>query len=677
MKTRTLALALMASLSTGVHAHSPPASAPNDSAIHFLRLKALPEAMATTQRDPARWRTPDELRGLSYREAAAEREPVVAWISGDALSDATVRSLASKALHEGIGVLVTSPEGTTRHEAEVFGIEGQGRTSLYRRGKDGVLEVSTLDDTTADVETSQRLYRELAAAPAFRAFARSATLNGADSASDDIPDHVPHERFRYKPISAHGNKVVHDIVVLRDARTSGDSKVIVVKAGVDIAPWDNGVYGKNRPAFERDGIHDFLAIAGRYEFRTLVDWEGKDRGPELRLDRMVPDTSPDVNRSVAKSSQVSTSYGVSTAFKAEDALKGIGISAIGKVPFEFSANRTYTDSTSVSMETESYYIDAVTENYGRAQGVTWNMHLANDVAGSPGYFNAKSKYKVSTAMVTPMMRKASAQLMSVWRVRGDYEGNLLIGTGGRVENRRYGWNRSMGVSWDRSSDVHPDYTADIPWWFWHKGNDPWAHLRQVPAQPTQVVKINLGSPFLTSSPTVLIQSSSGEGLCITQGPFDEKAGAAQLTECDEAESHRAQQWNMDSEGRYRNRESAQCLQIDTKSGTVGTAKCAIRHNQRWKWAADRVVSLMDGGTHHRLEVSNDSLIAKFDAVRHDEVVVNTENALLPPWSNYPLAPSPGSTIPRLSTNSPTVPDSYLSYRRVPATERWQTIPLSR
>lgn len=677
MKKRTLALALVASLSCNAYATASLPAADEENALHFLRLTDLPKAMATTQRNPAHWRTPDALRGLAYRDAAKGRDPVVAWVAGEALGEPATRSLVSKAFRQGMSVLVTSQDGAVRHEAEVFGIEGEGRTSLYRRGADGVIEVSTLDDVAADVETSQRLYRELAAsaAPRFAAF-RSAAL--ADAPSDDIPDHVPHERFRHSAVSSNGNRVAHDIVVLRDARTSSDSKVIIVKAIVDIAPWDTGVSEHNRDGYRRDGTGDFVKVAGRYELKTLVDWEGKERGPDLRLERMIPSSSPDVNRSVARSSEVSTSYGVSTSSNAEDALKGMSISAIGKVPFEFSANRTYSDSTSVSMETQSYYIDAASEDYGRTQGVTWNLHLANDIAGNPKYFNSSAdRYKVSTAAVTPMMRKASAQLMSVWRVRGDYEGNLVIGTGGRVENRQYGYNYSAGISWDRSSDVHPEYTADVPWWFWHKDSDPWGHLRQVPAQPSQVVKINLGSPYLTSSPTVLLQSSSGEGLCIGQSGFGDKSGTTALVECDKAEGNLAQQWNMDSEGRYLNRLSAQCLQIDTGTGTVGTATCGFRHNQRWRWAADRIMSMMDGGTMHRLEVRDDSLVARFDETRHDEVVVNTENALLPPWSNYPLAPSRGSTIPRLATNSPTVPESYLSYRRVAAAERWETIPLSR
>lgn len=672
MKTKFLTLALLSGMACTSYAHQAPIIPLQDGAAHFLRLKDLPEVMAISQREPDRWRTPDDLRGLTYEQAAASGNPVVAWISGESLASPDARALAHAAIRHGLPVLVTSRPGIKRYETDVFGAEGQGHTSLYRRGKDGVMEISTLDDTAADSETAQSLYRQLSKRATSSHFARLTLDTKAAPASSDIPEGVPHERFRYRPITVNGNKVVHDIVVLHDTRP--DSKVVIVKAGIDIMPTDNGVYDRtSSTAIRRDGIGDYLAVAGRYELKTVVGWEGQDKGPDLRLERMIPDSSPDVDRNVERSSGVSTSYGINVG-STEDALKNLGILPIGKV--ELSGSRTYTDSTSVSMATKSYYTEASSENYGRDQSANWNFYLANDIAADPTYFNTDGR-KVSTKMVTPMMRRASTELVSVWRVEGDYDGKLKIGSSGRVENKRYGWTQSLGASWDRSSDIHPSYTADLPWWFWSSGKDPWADLRAVPAQPSQVVSINLDSPFLTATPTVLIQSRSGEGLCLAQKSSDTKGGELTMQECDATPSNLAQQWNLDAEGRYKNRQSKQCLQVATGTGIVSTAPCALRTQQRWKWYADRIVSATDGGTVHRLEITKGKPVAKFDANRHDRIVRNGENDLLPPWSDYPFAPTEGSTIPRFNGNWPTVSASYLKYRDVSAEERWETIPLER
>ncbi|UPG90439.1 RICIN domain-containing protein [Luteibacter aegosomaticola] len=670
MQLRSLAFAIATGLA--LTAHAAPQSIPPEttSAVRFLRLADVPTALASTGRDPTRWETTVDLHGLTYAEAARLRSPVIAWIANASLADTEVRSLASEAIRHGLGVLITLQAGEARRDASTFGIGARGNTALYHRGADGILDVLTLADHVPDMAAAMRLWP----APA-RVTRQAASIQQADTIQAAIPDEVPHVQFRIHPESANGSSVAHHVTVLRDVTTSRDEKVVIVKARVEAVPAENGVSDRSLSHYESDGAGDVLTIPDSFTARTIIGWDSNNEAPDVRLERVIPDDSPDVNRIVEKSSGVSTSYGVSSSSTAEDTLKGLGISAIGKVPLQFSLDRTYNDTTSVSMVTQSYYTAQSEEDLGKAHGAAWRFRLANDIAGDASYFNTPGAYTVDTSKTTPMMRKASTELLSVWRVPGDFEGRLWIGSSASVENRRYSHNRSWGTRLDPSSDTTPD--GDPPhWWFWTRGEDPYADLRRVPAQPAQVFSIDLDSPYLTSSPTVLIQSSSGAGDCLMQVTADAQGGTLAMAPCDAAEGNRAQQWNMDKEGRYRNRVSQQCLDRSPE-GKAATAPCTLRLSQRWRWAADRVMAMTDGGTMQRLELRDGTAMVSFDPARHDAVVLNAHNALLPPWNNYPLKPAPGSTIPTLTTEAPPVPESYYEYREVPSAERWLTIPLRR
>jgi hemolysin len=666
MQHKLLALACASALALPFAAHA------SASTLRFIGLSDIPAVLATTARDPAGWRDATGLRTLRYDEAVAENTPVVAWVHGATLSDANMRAQAAGALKAGLGVLVTHDDEAVRFDAATFGIEAQGRTVLYHRGNDGVLDMMTLGDDGSGFERAAKLWAPLQANRIRRD--TSPRLGAFTAASEVNLEAVPHERFRHHAIGGAGNSVSHDILVLRDTTTTRDEKVVIVKAIVDITPAESGVRHRGAAAYRSDGEGDFLRLPQSYTVRTVVGWDDKDNDPGVRLDRAIPSDSPDVDRVVEQSSGVSTSYGLTTSSSVEDGLKGLGISAIGKVPVEFSASRTYADSTSVSMVTKSYYTTQTGEHLGKAYAAQWVFHLANDIAGDPGYFNSGS-YKVGTKRMTPMMRKASTELLSVWRTPGKFEGVLTIGSSGSVDNRLYGYNQSLGVTRDPGSDTTPD--GDQPyWWFWSGGKDPYASRRRVPAVPAQVIKLNLDSPYLTSSPTVLLQSSSGAGDCLTQVAGGPDTGQVAMAGCVAVENRRDQQWVLDKEGRYRNRASGLCLDFGG-DGRVFTAPCGLHLTQRWRWAADRIVSHADGGTLHRLELRGGQPTAHFDAERHDPIVLNTDNALLPPWSNYPLKPGEGSTIPRFGAESPDVPASYHGFRAVSAAERWQTIPLRR
>ena len=93
----------------------------------------------------------------------------------------------------------------------------------------------------------------------------------------------------------------------------------------------------------------------------------------------------------------------------------------------------------------------------------------------------------STTKVTPMMRGAALQTVSVWRVPGSYEGLVDVDTSSSVIRREYHQRlKRMETTHDAEADIR------------------------------SVQRIDLGAPTLTRQPTVRLQSLSGTGACLSQ-----------------------------------------------------------------------------------------------------------------------------------------------------------------
>jgi hypothetical protein len=286
-----------------------------------------------------------------------------------------------------------------------------------------------------------------------------------------------------------------------------------------------------------------------------------------------------------------------------------------------------------------------------------NSRIAND----RNYFKG-GKWKMSTEKMTPMMRQADLETVSGWTVDGAYEGEITLTAGAEIENNIYlGTSSTVGRTKDRPPG---DFSCTV---------GTVAECLAERFQPLAKVKIDLGSPYLTRMPTVLLQSFAVDDGCLTQ--VDPAADSpVSLAPCDISEGNRKQQWTIDEEGRYVNRSSKMCLQISNTGASVA-ARCSLALTQKWQWRADRIHSLHNGGL-SRLYVATDGNVqAGFDASVHQDLPLNPANVLLSPWSNYPLKPTPGTFVPGFTVRGEPVPEAWLQLNPVRTNERWKTVVL--
>lgn len=641
-----------------------------------LAVADIPATLAATGGNPTGWITPVRLRDTSPTESAGQGVPLAAWVASASLSDGALRAEVRRLFDQGAAILVTSFAGEARHELATFGFEPIGRVAIYRQTPDGLDVTSvTADFHNPDAAAAWQKASDtvLAAmlpseAPHFEALRSDGPLN------DEIHGDRAFLRVDDQTIASNGRSASQTIRVMRDTTASHDYKVIAVEAAVHVIPHTNGVL-KHRddenstPYFERVGEGFYLFAPNAYRATTVLQWQGD--APAAQLLQAIPKTSGATNRKITEDI---TSKSTLTASITPEYARGLnkdGIFYQGKVPFSLAFASETSERSAVEMNVEDYSVSATAQTYRWGLASTWTFPLANDISGNPDYFGTE---KLSTRKMTPMMREASLATASEWRVDGDYEQTILIASRGTVENRRFTWS-GVRDDPDRGPRVFPDRASIDPFSLDEKGL-PWEQdinedgTQDGDAQPWVVSKIDLSSPYLTRSPTILIQSLAGLGECLQADD-----GMVELAACDKGD--RSQQWSLEADSTYRNRADGACLTTAPGDGSMTTTACAANTlNQQWKWSADRIHSMYDGGETWRLHVHAGAINAKFDASRHQRMAPNPNHFLLRPWSSYPSAPSEKDWVPTLSGR----PSDFqklpgYEYREVETTERWQTIAL--
>lgn len=578
----------------------------------------------------------------------------VAWVRRSDLSEAAVRNRVVDAMNAGATIVVLGParDDDGDVEAETFGFAGSGRVSAYRRTADGALDVKTIDDglhveeATAALDEWMTLRSQAQPSAPPPALARAmVAVNSlpAGEGSSDVPRVEIHQDKSFKG----GRSVRHHIVVLRDIEASRDQKVVLVNTEVDMVPSVNGAVWNGK--FQPDGAGYALFIPDRYVVTTQLAGVGEP--VPLTIDQYEPKSDGATERTINETLAVKTSYGASASFDILEGLEKNGTPHLGKMTLGFNYGKERTEQSSVTMNLKDYFVESSTRSGsgpGATRAVDWSFTLARDIARSVDYFNDGDGLAGplnSTRRMTPMMRRATLQTASVWRLPGTYEGRLDVITRASVDVRIYD-------SLEATSDAGPDRDADT----------------------TFVTRLNLDSAYLTRQPTVRLQSLHGTGECLAQP--DPGTRDVLLQPCGKGPGGKSQQWFLEADMTYRNRGSGQCLTADPNSGDVYAAACTrTTLNQQWRWSADRIQSLFEGGNRWRLHVRDGKLNARFDPQRHQELISNQYHALLRPWSSYPNKPSEGDVIPNLAGLSPAVPKSYLLYNAVSVDERWQPLPV--
>jgi hypothetical protein len=290
------------------------------------------------------------------------------------------------------------------------------------------------------------------------------------------------------------------------------------------------------------------------------------------------------------------------------------------------------------MTLKDYFINTSAES-DLVQRAYWELPLAPLISGKADYFG--DAFKTSPAKVTPMMQGIESEVFSSWALPGTYEDGIRLTSIYQIDYTEFG------------APATPQYV----------GTD---RLDEV-----TVVSIDGKTPFLSREITALIRSTSNDG-CLTADIDTDTIG---LQPCDAALDNYAQQWNLDSEHRYRNRMDGRCMQVSAKD-TLRLVPCALVRNQQFQWVGERIHSMRDGDN-RRLRLYSDGQDVRFESTAKETLPPNPFHELLAPWSSYPDAPQLGDIIPDMLPRVPrAIPDEWIKqYGAVPSNERWDVVVL--
>lgn len=681
------AVAVALGISAPVLAVSPTTNAPAVGLdVRYLRLSDLPTVLASTGGVPSTWTTPSALKGTSLSRASAWADPVIAWVPASALTSPGARAEALDIVSSGVALLVTATPGERRNEAALFGVEAVEATVLYQPLRTGGLHLHLFEDTSDPsaraavarqvVEDARRL-----AAPAntrertdqrFAPFARLSVEPREATQSRETPTQL----WGASKNHANGSRMSLTATVTRDVSRSHDSKLITVKSVAEVIPHQRGLdTNKNNPLWwvpiwpysmlpHGAGIY----VPGEYGMSTWLAWPDNET-PGARLLNYHPTTDGSTDRTIADTHVTTSTWGVSVSPEVSRGLTDGKISSSGKLPASFSYSQTNTDEQSVTMTLKDYSTAFAEFEMDQQLEASWRFPLADDISARPAYFGKPAK----TEKRTPMMKQAGLETAATWRVDGTYEGLLRITSAATVKNRYFHHQaKNTGDVIDCHKkvvvlDSTPCNVSVVA------GRGP-ADKREfvATAQPVASVIIDLSTPYLTRTPTVLLQSLAQANQCITQSPGSSER--ITLETCDRSEGHRVQQWMMDEAGRYVNRSSGMCLETDPSSGGVRATACSQTLSQQWDWRADRIHSRFGGGR-LRLHADAAGLSTAFRPGKDALLPVNATNALLPPWTTYPLQPRRGDHVPGFNFQAEPIPDAYLAFGDVDSEQRWAAIPL--
>lgn len=650
MKRRFLFVAMSAALWTV----TPAAARSGSEALPLFEVTEVALVLAAGGSPTASQPPNDIQRGWTNRINGA---PLAALIPSASLGDAGRREEALRLLDEGHAIAVTSQEGEPRHELETFGVEPVSRSAIYAQGPEGLV-VASISAGLDPEQSRQATYHAIGTVidAIHRTNEKPAMNLSRDAGDPENDERSPTVRIDDHVFGNRGRSATQTIRILRDTADTHDWKRIIVETDVAVVPEENAGPGRDGQ-WGHEGQNVLIAVPSMYVARTNVTTEAP--GANLRLLQALPLTNGTTHRTITDEMISRSAFGLSVSSQVRAGLGKNGVSPLGKVAVDFSATSETTHRSMVEMHVDDYAVVQSATPHGTGVAATWSFPLASDIAGNPGYFNEGKL--LSTRRMTPMMRGATLSTATEWRIEGAYEGKVSIASRGTVENRHYvaqtiGTFPSTLVADPASADYSPSSESD-------------AHLTKG-LQPWVVTVVDLSSAYLTRSPTVLLQSLSGNGACVSAA-----SSVVTMALCDK--TNRAQQWVYEADSTYRNRATGHCLTTDQGNGSVSTLRCIDNAlNQQWKWSADRIHSMVEGGDRWHLHLRDGAINARFDPANHQPIAANPNHFLLKPWSSYPMAPSAEDWVPVLAGDPPRFQKAAgITYAPVSTERRWQTIPI--
>jgi hemolysin len=593
----------------------------------------------------------------------AADDPLIGWVSADALVDEQVAERIATMYSVGIPVLIIAPAPTAETEQRIEAIVGprsNATIAIYHRGDEHKSRIFSIDapgNVTVDVSKALRraahsLQAYLAEDTANKAggvqttaLSRNTASDGAHAALAKVDANnangvqaiaLPIYTVSDDAYAADGSgaSVIQQVDILRDSSTTRDQYVISAKATYNLIPSNNG------------HVRFGLTLPERYRVtqRLTIDSEGTP-GITPTLQRQYPASTGSTAVTFSETQSTTTSYGFNISTEVSAGLQGPVPEASAKTAYGFTFGRTYVDEKNFNFTINDYNVaTGATAPSPVSRESSWDYRLATAIRSNAGYFGNPP----NGGRFTPMMERATVQAYSRWVVPGRHRGGFTINAGAPpIDNVSY-----TGSAVNQSRDAR--------------------------RQPTSVISVPSRLPFLSRETTVMIQSQLGSGGCL----FD-SSGIVRLTTCPTPNqpgylNTYVAQWQLDAESRYVNRGTGRCLEVDLVGGGTTTQPCSFKLEQRWQWRADRLHSLYDDATANwRLHMVNGQVRSRTDLAVYQDLPLNPNHALLNPWSNYPSAPVRGVTIPTYDGNPrpAPIPDAWLQFKAVTSDQVWRVIPL--
>lgn len=427
------------------------------------------------------------------------------------------------------------------------------------------------------------------------------------------------------------------LTVVRNVSRTEDVKTIVVKTRTslraDAVGVTNGtVTGENLWASRLPVLY------------TLGHALATDGGPGPVLETYLPEADGQTEFTYSRTDERMFSIAGSLGGEfGSGATPGQALQWTAQSPFSVGASYQIGTSETLSHTFQDYSLDVTAQS----PAVSWALPLAGRLgqhvlvrptAGLPVFM---------PAALTPMMRNATMDALSVWRVPGNYDGVVTFTQEGgfTVHEDRWHYERARLVANESSIPQRDGLALDI-------AMGGWELAREIP---------------------VLLQSAQGEGSCM-EAIGDAEVG---LGLCDSR--NEKMMWGFDQAGRYHNLATGRCLAYSPARNKVEQQECMLVNNQYWVWRAERLHSMYNllwrlyATADNRVELEPDGSFVLQDQP------VNQFNSLDIPWSSYPSKASAGDTMPNRNSISPEIsPDWVRLYDAdVTPAQLWQIHVVSR
>lgn len=312
-------------------------------------------------------------------------------------------------------------------------------------------------------------------------------------------------------------------------------------------------------------------------------------------------------------------------------------------PFSLNASYTVGHSETLSHVFQDYSLRVARQS----PEVAWELPLAGRLGQHVLVRPTASLPVFRPEALTPMMRNATMDALSVWQVPGRYDGTVTFAQKGgfSIHEDRWHYERGRLVRGESTTPAADELKVDV-------AMGGWELAREIP---------------------VLLQSAQGTGSCIRAIGN----GDVGLAPCDSGDE--TMMWGFDQVRRYHNLATGRCLAYNPSRKKVEQQDCALVNNQYWEWRAERLHSAYN--LLWRLYVTSSNTVAlepDGSFVLQDQPV-NQFNSLDIPWSSYPTRPSVGDTMPNRNSISPKISPEWVTLYNTDVTpsQLWQAIVVSR